>query len=128
MRFLLRGSQRDSQIDVHDPDERYTFGQADNRRTDKSISTGKGSGYGRFVELSREETNQAIQASRARRAGRHLADGAIGHRSRAGIPKMYRMLFMSGCLSRFARPSVARKVHRSAVFGSRGGPGDAPAG
>ena len=50
--------------------------------------------------------DQAVQAARARRAGRHLADGAGRRRSRAGVPEVHRVLPVPGRLPRAARPSA----------------------
>ena len=57
----------------------------------------------------------------------HLADAAGRHRSGAGVSKMHRMLSLSGCLPRPARSSEARRIHRAALPGLRGGARDASA-
>ena len=46
---------------------------------------------------------------------RHLADAAVGHRSRPGIPQVHRVLPVPGRLSRPARSPEARGVHRTAL-------------
>ena len=58
---------------------------------------------------------QPLQAAQARRAGRHLADGAARRRPRAGVPQVHRVLPVPGRLPRAARPRQARRVHRPAL-------------
>ena len=63
----------------------------------------------------------------ARRRRRHLAHAAGGHRPRAGVPQVHRVLPVPGRLPRPARPPQARRVHRPALPRLRRGAGDAPA-
>ena len=76
---------------------------------------------------ARQEDDPAVQAAAARRARRHLAHGAGGRRPRAGVPQVHRVLPVPGRLPRAARPPQARRVHRPALPGLRGGARDAPA-
>jgi hypothetical protein len=84
-------------------------------------------GHRRLVEFPRQKEDQAVQAARARRAGRHLAHAAGGHRPRAGIPQVHRVLPLPGRLPRFARPQQARRIHRPALPGLHRRAGNAPA-
>src|SRR5207248_10564044 len=74
----------------------YTTLFRSNDRADKSFPSHQGFGDRCLMEFSGEEKNQAVQAATARCAGRHMAHAAEGHRSRAGIPEMYRMFSLPG--------------------------------
>src|SRR5438128_4224241 len=91
VRLVLSGSERDAEADVHDTYERLAARQTNYRRADESVSDHQRFDHGRIVEFLGEEKNQAVQASAAGRARRHLADGAERHRSCPGIPEMHRM-------------------------------------
>ena len=84
-------------------------------------------GHRRVLELPRQEGDQAVQAADAGRPRRHLAHAAGGHRARAGVPQVHRVLPVPGRLPRAARPPQARGVHRAALPGAHRGAGDAPA-
>ena len=100
---------------------------AGHRRADASVPADPGSGDGCLVELPSQEEDQEVQAAQARRAGRHLADGAGRRRPRAGIPQVHRVLPVPGRVPRAARPPQARGVHRPALLRLHGRAGDAPA-
>ena len=91
--------------------------QACHHRADAGLSPHQGPGDRRFVELPRQETDQAVQAAPAGCAGRNLAHAAGGYRPRPGIPQVHRVLPLPGCLPRAARASHARRIHRSALSG-----------
>src|SRR5262245_10029809 len=91
-------SERDAEADVYDSDERIAVAKTGDDRAGESFSCYQGFGDRRLMEFSGEEKDQAVQAATARCAGWHMAHAAGGHRSRAGIPEMYRMLFVPGCL------------------------------
>ena len=89
MRFVLGGSERDAKAHVHDADERSAARPTDHSGADEGVSNPERFDHGCFMEFSGEEENQEIQTPPARCAGWDLADGARGHRSRPGIPKMH---------------------------------------
>ena len=102
-------------------------GQAGDRRADARVPARQGSRHRRLVELRGEEEDQAVQAAAARRAGRHLAHAAGGHRPRPGVPQVHRVLPLPGRVPRAARPPQARRVHRPAASRPRRRARDAPA-
>ncbi len=85
VRVVFGGSQRYAETDVHDSNERIAARQTDHGRADESVSDRERFDYGRVMEFSGEEKDQEVQATTARRAGRHLANAARGHRSCPGI-------------------------------------------
>ena len=115
VRFVFGRSERHAEADVHDADERSAARQADHDRADEGVSGAQGFDHGCVVEFSGEEKDQDIQAAPAGCAGRHLANAAGRHRSRAGISEMHRMFSLPGCLPRPARSSEARRIHRAAL-------------
>jgi len=72
------------------------------------------------LELPGKEAYPEVPAAAARRARWLLAHCPGGCRKGAGVSKVHRMLSLSGCLPRLARPSHARTIHRPAFFGVRG--------
>ena len=89
--------------------------RAGHGRADARVPADQGSRHRRLVELPRQEDDHAVQAAAGRRARRHLADAAGGHRSRAGVPEVHRVLPVPGRLPRAARSPQARRVHRPAL-------------
>ena len=77
---------------------------AGHRRADAGVPADPRPGDRRVVELPRQDADQEVQAAQARRAGRHLADGAGGRRPRAGVPQVHRVLPVPGRVPRPARP------------------------
>ena len=77
--------------------------EAGDGRADARVPARARSRHRRVVELRGQEEDQEVHAAPARRARRHVADAAGGHRSRAGIPEVHRVLSVSGRLPRAAR-------------------------
>src|SRR5687767_12723930 len=128
MRLVFGRSQWPTAPDVHDAVERFALGSADHSGADQGVFADQRPGYGCVVEFPGEKADQAVSAAAARCAGWHVAHGASGHRSRAGISKVHRMLFVPGRVSRFARSPLSRSLYRAAFSGAFGGAGDASAG
>src|SRR5579863_2008127 len=59
---VLGGNQRPAASDVHDADERHRHQRAGDGAAHAHLSARKRSGDGRFLELSGEGENQALQA------------------------------------------------------------------
>src|SRR6266536_441060 len=88
-RVVLGRGQRDAEANVHDAAKRVAVGKTGDDRADESISVAQGLGHRRLLEFSGEEKDQTLQTATARRAGRHLANAAGGHRSCSGVPEMH---------------------------------------
>ena len=65
---------------------------------------------------ARQKDDQAVQAEKARRAGRNLANVAGGRRSRPGIPQVHRVLSLPGRLPRPSRAPEHDEFHRPAFY------------
>ena len=102
----------------------------DNRSTVEpmqGVSADQGSRHGRLMELPRQAEDQDVQAAPARRARRNVADAAGRGRSRPGIPKVHRVLPVSGRLPHPSRPPLSQRIHRAAVSCLHRRARDAPA-
>src|SRR6266480_7628076 len=119
MRIVLGRSEWNAKAHVYDATERTSAGKASDNRAHEGVSDHQRFDHRRFMEFSGKEKDQEVQAASARRARRYLANAAGGHRSCAGISKVYRMFSLSGCLPCSPRPPDAREIHWTAFSHSR---------
>src|SRR5580692_1132828 len=92
MRLVLSRSERHAEIDVHDAAEHAPAGYTCDRRTHEGISSHKGSGHGRIVELPGKEAHPEVPAAAAGCTRWHLAHCARGCRTGTGVSQVHRVL------------------------------------
>jgi len=66
VRIVFSRSERDTEVDVHDANERLAVGNAGHNRAHQGFSCYQGFGDRCLMELSGEEKDQAVQAANTR--------------------------------------------------------------
>ena len=127
VRVVQRRGQREAPSHVHDPDGPLPGGRAHHGGPAEGVPPDQGPGHRRVVQLRGGAPDPGVPAPAAR-AGRHLSDDAGGHRPRAGVPEVHRVLPLPGRLPRDPGPRGEQAgLLRAPLLRAAGRAGHAPA-